>query len=292
MDKIMRNAIFLAFMFSLMSGSLVAVSDEVTYPCGYYKRPTAETASQTCIADENGGCNVTQYYASGQVQQICPMKYGKESGKELFYQEDPYSISYEQSWLDGKKEGAFIVYFPDGTILHKSNYKNDKASGKSTDFRKDGSISGSGYYREGWKDGTWAVHSGGNKYITCFSLGDQLVKSTGFWGDKCKNTNRVLESREEMAVRLCKTRINRDSLVRMRVWPPDVPAPDSCYPQDKAEPSSPASTNNILKEDINKDSENDLESTLKYLKSECEKLGYDRGTKQHGDCVLKLLDKS
>ena len=112
MNKIMRNAIFLAFMFSLMSGSLVAVSDEVTYPCGYYKRPTAETASQTCIADENGGCNVTQYYASGQVQQICPMKYGKESGKELFYQEDPYSISYEQSWLDGKKEGAFIVYFP------------------------------------------------------------------------------------------------------------------------------------------------------------------------------------
>ena len=47
-----------------------------------------------------------------------------------------------------------------------------------------------------------------------------------------------------------------------------------------------------MKEDINKDSENDLDSTLKYLKSECEKLGYDRGTKQHGDCVLKLLDKS
>jgi len=275
-----------------MSGSLVAVSDEVTYPCEYYKRPTAETASQSCIADENGGCNVTQYYASGQVQQICPMKYGKESGKELFYREDPYSIFYELSWLDGKKEGESITYDADGTILHKLNYKNDERSGKWTNFGKDGSIFESGYYREDWKDGTWAIHSGGKKYITCFALGDQLAKSTGFWGDKCKNTNRVLESREEMAVRLCKTRINRDSLVRMRVWPPDVPAPDSCYPQDKAEPSKPASTNNILKEDINKDSENDLNSTLKYLKSECEKLGYDRGTKQHGDCVLKLLDKS
>ena len=288
----MRNAIFLAFMFSLMSGSLVAVSDEVTYPCGYYKRPTAETASQTCIADENGDCNVTQYYASGELQQVCPLSFGIENGTEFFYRDNPNTLMYELPWLNGKKDGKTVSYRDDGTISNETNYKNNQKSGRTISYDGDGKPQESGYYRDDWKDGTWAVHSGGKKYIKCYSLGDELAKSTGFWGDKCESTSRVIESREEMAVRLCKGNIDGKMLVLMNVWARDTPPPDSCMSENEITVKLPSIKDNILLEDNNSGRQNDLDDTLRYLKSECEKLGYDQGTKQHGDCVLKLLDKS
>jgi antitoxin component YwqK of YwqJK toxin-antitoxin module len=46
----------------------------------------------------------------------------------------------ELSYVDGLKEGISMVYFPDGTVHYKGQYKNDKKVGTWTFYNEDGTV--------------------------------------------------------------------------------------------------------------------------------------------------------
>lgn len=116
------------------------------------------------------------------------MAEGRYTGKELkdsvwtYYDEAGVLISREK-YVNGKKEGASFVYFPDGTISEERNYKNDlqdgpfkqyfdakrlraqgvfvkgNLEGKVSYYFPNGVEAAAGYYVNGQKNGPWIYKS-------------------------------------------------------------------------------------------------------------------------------------
>jgi antitoxin component YwqK of YwqJK toxin-antitoxin module len=68
--------------------------------------------------------------------------------------------SIEQgSFKNGKKEGAWVVYWNNGRLREKGNWKNGKYEGAYIDYYKNGQLSAKGNYKNGKREGAWVVYS-------------------------------------------------------------------------------------------------------------------------------------
>lgn len=69
----------------------------------------------------------------------------------------------EIEYMDGKKNGRMILYYPDGKIKEISYFKNDTLDGLQTTFFKDGNIADIISYKKGIKDGKYlGYYTNGN----------------------------------------------------------------------------------------------------------------------------------
>lgn len=66
---------------------------------------------------------------------------------------DNGNIKYKVNLVNGKREGAFLKYFPDGKLMMKSNWKGGVKSGESIQYFKNGKIDTKEYYTDGLPDG-------------------------------------------------------------------------------------------------------------------------------------------
>ncbi len=58
-------------------------------------------------------------------------------------------------FVNGKKEGPYRKFFPDGSTMTEGNYKNDELDGKFTLYHPNGKIQLKGQYKNGEQVGNW-----------------------------------------------------------------------------------------------------------------------------------------
>ena len=58
-------------------------------------------------------------------------------------------------YIDGKREGDYRKFFPDGSIMTKGNYKNDLLDGDFTLYFPNGTVQLKGQYKDGAQIGNW-----------------------------------------------------------------------------------------------------------------------------------------
>ncbi len=70
----------------------------------------------------------------------------------VFY---PNQLAAETTeYIDGKKNGAYKLYFADGKLSFESNYKNDLQDGTGKSWWKDGKLRSESHYKNGVVEGT------------------------------------------------------------------------------------------------------------------------------------------
>ena len=82
-------------------------------------------------------------------------KRGQLHGKSVLFYVDNGVEAEVTHYVDGKKEGDFRKYFPDGKLMTKGNYLNDQLDGEFVVYYNNGSIEISGKYKNGIKQGNW-----------------------------------------------------------------------------------------------------------------------------------------
>ena len=65
------------------------------------------------------------------------------------------SFRTEGSFKDGKKDGRWVSYYPDGRLFYKGTYKDDKKVGPWVDYWDAGKLMHKGTYKDDKKDGPW-----------------------------------------------------------------------------------------------------------------------------------------
>jgi antitoxin component YwqK of YwqJK toxin-antitoxin module len=63
----------------------------------------------------------------------------------------------EGSFANGKREGEWVSWFPDGQVWSKGYFKNGKRDGKSWVYHPNGQLYMKGEYKDGEKIGLWLV---------------------------------------------------------------------------------------------------------------------------------------
>jgi len=82
-------------------------------------------------------------------------KKGILHGKSINYYPETGKPAEVFEYIDGKKEGPYLKYFPDGSTMTKGNYKNGLLDGNFTLFYPNGSIELKGQYKAGEQVGNW-----------------------------------------------------------------------------------------------------------------------------------------
>lgn len=78
-----------------------------------------------------------------------------------FSLKNTYRFLAEQgSYVNGKKTGRWVQFFPDGKILSITNYIQDVKHGEFKAFNKRGKVITSGSYKVDLKDGDWNYENG------------------------------------------------------------------------------------------------------------------------------------
>lgn len=88
------------------------------------------------------------------------------------------AVAEKLSWVNGKKEGEWYQYFPDGKMFIRSFYKNNMLNGRFEVWFENGNVQFSGAYKNNRREGTW---------IICDENGRQLYRMeyvNGFTNDR------------------------------------------------------------------------------------------------------------
>jgi len=82
------------------------------------------------------------------------------NGKERF-------IELTGSYIDGKRSGRWITFYPDGTIKQVVTFSQGIIHGPYQAFDADGKVQVAGIYKSGKKEGTWILNGGKqeNEYV-------------------------------------------------------------------------------------------------------------------------------
>ena len=119
------------------------------------------------------------------------MKGKDRVGKWIFYHTDGKSIMSEENYVNGKLEGPYKTYFPDGTpteiasyknglldgnykkyaikghLIYDFNYKNGKLNGLATYYsRRTGDLIKKGPFKDDERVGTWENYVDGELVST------------------------------------------------------------------------------------------------------------------------------
>jgi antitoxin component YwqK of YwqJK toxin-antitoxin module len=91
---------------------------------------------------------------------------GKKEGISVKYYPDG-SVGEKLEWKNDHRHGLWEQYYIDGTLLLKSSYANDRLNGPYTIWHKNGAVAISGNYRMDVREGDWEYYDEeGNLKVT------------------------------------------------------------------------------------------------------------------------------
>jgi hypothetical protein len=79
------------------------------------------------------------------------------------------------SFRNGKKDGPWVTYYPNGQLGSKGTYKDGKKEGLWVSYWDSGDLQSKGTYKDGKRDGPW-VYTGVFRIITGTYKNDVKVK--------------------------------------------------------------------------------------------------------------------
>jgi len=74
-------------------------------------------------------------------------------------------LCQQGTFVDGRENGKWLLFYPDGTILNTQDFVNGKLHGQFTTYDKYGNIEIKGNYVDGERDGEWLFEFGAQKVI-------------------------------------------------------------------------------------------------------------------------------
>ena len=86
------------------------------------------------------------------------MEYELRTGEWKYYDTKNKKLIQKGIYLEGKKEGIWESYFPEGGIQTELEYKNDILNGKSKTYHNNGNLKSSGTYGDAKKEGVWKYY--------------------------------------------------------------------------------------------------------------------------------------
>lgn len=92
--------------------------------------------------------------------------------------------SQEGHYVNGKEEGKWYTFYPDGNVSSVEEYKDGQLNGEYKSFDKFGNITVEGHFVQGEKNGEWFIESG--KMVEVYEMG--LFKSRNYV-KKTKSSN-------------------------------------------------------------------------------------------------------
>jgi len=95
---------------------------------------------------------------------------------------DDGTLSSEQTYKDGKKDGLFKYYNKNGTLSSEQTYKDGKLDGLSKEWYTNGQLSREGILKDGKKEGDfkWYYENGQISQEKKYKNGKQVGKETGY----------------------------------------------------------------------------------------------------------------
>lgn len=89
------------------------------------------------------------------------------------------------TYAEGKKEGAWKMYYPDGTLMKEGGIKNGKDEGVYREYFPDGTPKYAYRYRNGLKTGVWkSWYSDGTQYTERHFEEDKLHGKVLVWDEQ------------------------------------------------------------------------------------------------------------
>ena len=82
---------------------------------------------------------INEYYASGQIMNICEYVNNKKNGWDIWFHEDGNKW-IEAEYKDDIQHGLERYYSKDGLIIYERSYKNDAIDGTERWFDENGNI--------------------------------------------------------------------------------------------------------------------------------------------------------
>ena len=64
----------------------------------------------------------------------------------------------QESFKDGERDGAWVMYRMNGQLMNKGNWKNNKREGVWFNYFDDGTLDRKGSFTNGKNEGTWAYY--------------------------------------------------------------------------------------------------------------------------------------
>lgn len=113
-------------------------------------------------------CSKTEknYYPDGNIQSVIQYRMGKESGKSIYYYDNPNTVEIEVEMKNGKRNGEFNRYYENGYLDTHCFYVNDSIEGVETMYTANGAKSQEFTYVRGQKNGPHkAYHLSGDLKI-------------------------------------------------------------------------------------------------------------------------------
>lgn len=112
----------------------------------------------------------TSYYPDGHVQSKIHYRFGKETGKSVYYYDVPNTVEIEVEMKNGKRNGEFHRYFENGFLDTHCIYKNDSIEGVEVNYTPNGEKMQEFTYLRGVKNGPHKAYhlSGETKIIGAF----------------------------------------------------------------------------------------------------------------------------
>ena len=77
-------------------------------------------------------------------------------------------ISESYEYLDDKKNGKALVFYPNGAIQNLSTYLDDKLHGEFSVFDLKGNLTETGEYSQGFREGEWSIFNYNKKISSVF----------------------------------------------------------------------------------------------------------------------------
>lgn len=112
----------------------------------------------------------TSYYPDGHTQSKIHYRFGKETGKSIYYYDVPNTVEIEVEMKNGKRNGEFHRYFENGLLDTYCIYKNDSIEGLAVNYTPNGEKMQEFTYIHGVKNGPHKAYhlSGETKIIGAF----------------------------------------------------------------------------------------------------------------------------
>lgn len=158
----------------------------------YYSAATSEFPIIIKEFNESDDSAMVKFYSETGVLESEGKMIGKNRvGKWLFYHTDGKSVMSEENYVDGKLEGSYKTFYPDGSpteianykngllegnykkyairghLIYDFNYSNGKLNGMATYYsRKSGDLIKKGPFKDDQRVGTWENYVDGELVST------------------------------------------------------------------------------------------------------------------------------
>ncbi|MCF6171768.1 MAG: hypothetical protein L3J66_12385 [Bacteroidales bacterium] len=148
------------FMYFYESGALQAINafsdDGLVAESRMFHQNGAPMAEGRYIRQKKEG--LWRYYSDIDSNLIAEENYRKGilQGKSVNYYPETGKPAEIFEFKNGKKDGPYLKFFPDGSKMTEGIYTNDQLNGPFTLYYPDGTIQLKGQYKDGLQVGNWS----------------------------------------------------------------------------------------------------------------------------------------